>query len=128
MKRTILNLVAIAALSFSGMALAVDDVEPKAMPVDEGAGQTVMPVDEVAGQAMMPEEAAPQAVMPEEATPQAVTPAEAAPQATAPEAKPIATNTHRDIPTKRNRSRSLDLRYCLEQGSNVAIATCAGEK
>jgi hypothetical protein len=88
------------------------------MPVDEGAGQTVMPVDEVAGQAMMPEEAAPQAVMP----------AEAAPQATAPEVKPIATNTHRDIPTKRNRSRTLDLRYCLEQGSNVAIATCAGEK
>jgi hypothetical protein len=107
MKRTILNLIAVAALLVSGMALAVDDVEPKAMPVDEGTGQ---------------------AVMHEEAVPQAMMPAEAAPQATAPEVKLVAPSTHRDIPTKRNRSRTLDLRYCLEQDSNVAIATCAGEK
>jgi hypothetical protein len=108
MKRTILNLIAIAAFSFSGMVFAIDDVEPKAMPVDEGTGQAVMPVEEVAGQAAMP--------------------AEQAPQISASESVPVAKSTHRDIPTQRNRSRTLDLRYCLEQESNVAIATCAGEK
>ncbi len=97
MKNTIPRMIAIVALSLSGMALAIDDVEPKAMPVEEGVTQ-------------------------------AESPAEPVTQAAAPEAAPAAKSVHRDKPTKRNRSRTLDLRYCLEQESNVAIATCAGEQ
>jgi hypothetical protein len=97
MKSTILNIITIAALSLSGMALAVDEVEPKAMPVEESAAQAVVPAEPTA-------------------------------QSSAAESVPVAKSTHRDKPTKRNRSRTLDLRYCLEQESNVAIATCSGEQ
>lgn len=96
MKRTILNLIAIAALSLSGMSLAVEDVAPVAMPMDGGAEQ-------------------------------AATSSDSATNTSIPESEPVVKNMRRDVPTKTNRSHTLDLRYCLELESNAAIAKCAGE-
>ncbi|MDO8990586.1 MAG: hypothetical protein Q7U91_13250 [Sideroxyarcus sp.] len=51
----------------------------------------------------------------------------ASPAAPEPQTATASTDTQRDIPTKTNRSKSLDLRYCLELQTNVEIAKCAGE-
>jgi hypothetical protein len=87
MKSILLNLIAAAALLFSGMALASDEEQPMAEPIESPSSPAVQ-------EPQPPQDSA---------------------------------STSRDIPTRTNRSQSLDLRYCLELGTNAEIAKCAGE-
>jgi hypothetical protein len=98
MKSTILNLIAVTALLIGWTAQAADEMEGKATAAETSA---------------MPTAAAP------------VT----APLATTQEAQPSPKPAKRHKPPKANqvRSKSLDLRYCLEMESNAEIAKCAGE-
>jgi hypothetical protein len=104
MKRTILNLIAAAALLFGWAAQAADEMQsntpsPETQPVVE----TV-------------------------AVPEATAPV-TAPPATAQETLPPAKHSslHKHVIAKHGRSHDLDLRDCLDLTTNIEIAKCAGE-
>ena len=105
MKRTILNLIAAAALLFGWAAQAADEMEsntpsPETQPVVE----TV-------------------------AVPEATAPV-TAPPAPAQETQPPVVNhpnLHKHVIAKHGRSHDLDLRDCLDLTTNLDIAKCAGE-
>ena len=104
MKRTILNLIAAAALLFCWAAQAADEMQsntpsPETQPV----------VETVA----LPEATAP------------VTAPPALAQETLPPAKH--SSSHKHVIAKHGRSHDLDLRDCLDLTTNVEIAKCAGE-
>lgn len=95
MKTTIVNLIVVTALSFSGAALA--------------AGETGSKVQPAAAKPAAPASAVPPAPV-QSPQPAAKTTAPAKPA----EAKPP-------------RSKTLDLRHCLDLENDAAIAKCAGE-
>ena len=100
MKNTITNLIVVMALLFGGAALAAEKMERKAQPP---AAKPVAP-----------------AVPP-------ATAAEPAPatQAPLPALKP--STPGKPAEAKPARSKSLDLRHCLDLEADAAIAKCAGE-
>ena len=104
MKSTTMNLIVVAALLFGNTALAADETENMAQPTEIGTEATA-PVEAQA----MPDVS------------------ELPPSAEETRPIPLPPSTKRDKPTKFNRSKSLDLRYCLELKSNQEIAKCAGE-
>jgi uncharacterized iron-regulated membrane protein len=104
MKNTIVNLLVVAALSFSGAALAAVETESKAQPP---AAQPVAAASQV-----------PPATAAESTTP-------APAQKPQPALKRSTSSKH--ATAKTIRSKSLDLRHCLELENNAAIANCAGE-
>ncbi|MBI5890309.1 MAG: hypothetical protein HZB47_06485 [Nitrosomonadales bacterium] len=89
------NLIAVALLLFSGIALAADETESMAQPMAEPMAQPAEPASSSAAEEPQP--------------------------------PPYLSSSNRDIPTKTNRSKSLDLRYCLELKTYQEIARCAGE-
>lgn len=95
MKTTIVNLIVVTALSFSGAALA--------------AGETGGKVQPPAAQPAAPASAVPPAPV----------------QAPQPAAKPTA--PAKPAEAKPPRSKTLDLRHCLDLENDAAIAKCAGE-
>ena len=99
MKRTILNLIAAAALLFGWTAQAAD-----------ATAQQTQPAAAVSS------------------APAATPPVSAAP-ATAEQAQPPAKHSklHKRAKTKLARSHDLDLRHCLDLKTNAEIAECAGE-
>jgi hypothetical protein len=100
MKSAIPNLIAVAALSFSGATLAA------------GEPGTTMQPPAMAASAVQPAAAA--------------KPAQPSPaQQTQPAANQPASGKH--VKTNTVRPKDQDLRHCLELGSNAAIAKCAGE-
>lgn len=104
MKRTTMNLIVMAAILFGNTVLAADEAEIMAQPVEIGT--------EATGSVEQP----------------AMPAVSELPSATGElEPAPYLPRAKRDKPTKYNRSKSLDLRYCLELESNVEIAKCAGE-
>lgn len=104
MKNTIVNPIVVAALLFSGVALAAGEMENKAQPA------ATQPV--AAASAVPPATAA-----------EATSPAAA--QKPQPAMKHSTSGKHHKA--KQPRSKSLDLRHCLELETNIAIAKCAGE-
>lgn len=103
MKHGITNLIAVAALSCCGMALAAGDAGNKSRPAEAKPATAT-----VAAQPVAPTK------MPE--------PAAAKKPAAAKEPMSGAA-----IKTQAVRPKDLDLRHCLDQGSDAAIAKCAGE-
>lgn len=104
MKDTIVNLIVLAALSFSDAALAAGEPGGKAQP---GAAQPVASASAVPAAAVV----------------------ESTPPAAAKEPQPA---TKRSTSNKRAKARTvrpkdLDLRHCLELDNNPAIARCAHE-
>lgn len=95
MKTTIVNLIVVTALSFSGAALA--------------AGETGDKAQSPAAKAATPVSAVPPAPV----------------QAPQPAAKPTA--PAKPAEAKPPRSKTLDLRHCLDMENDAAIAKCAGE-
>ena len=110
MKNTIINLVVVTALSFSGAALAAGETGSKAQP--PAAAKPATP----ASVTPPPASAVP-----------TTTTAGSAPsaQASQPAAKPSTPEEH--ATTKPARPKNLDLRHCLDLEGNTAIAKCAGE-
>lgn len=104
MKTIIVNLIVVTALSFSVTALAAEQMEGKAQP---HAAQPAAPAS---------------AVPP-------VTAAKSAPPAAAQEPQPASKPSTPGKPAtaKPPRSKSLDLRHCLDMETDAAIAKCAGE-
>lgn len=100
MKTTIMNLIVVTALSFSAVALAAEMGSKTQHP----AANTVAP-------AMPP-------------APAAVSAAPSA-QASQPGLQP--STPPKPAKAKSARSKSLDLRHCLDLETNAAIAKCAGE-
>jgi hypothetical protein len=102
MKSTILNLIAVAALLFSWTAQAADEVASQPLATQSVAETTAVPTT-----------AAP--VSTPLATPE----------------KPAASMKHskkyRRAKANPLRSKSLDLRHCLDLPTNAEIAKCAGE-
>jgi hypothetical protein len=104
MKRTILNLIAAAALLFGWAAQAADEMESKTpSPETQPVVETVV---------------APEATAPVTAPPAPV-------QETEPPVKH--SNSHKHAIPKHGRSHDLDLRDCLDLKTNAEIAKCAGE-
>lgn len=103
MKSTIVDLIVVAALSFSGAVLAAGETENKAQPP---AAQPVAAASAVP------------------ATATGSTPATSAKESH-PAMKHSISGKH--AKAKQPRSKNLDLRHCLELESNAAIAKCAGE-
>jgi hypothetical protein len=103
MKNTIVKSIVVAALLISGAALAAGETGNKAQPT-----------------ATQP--AAASAVPP-------ATAAESIQPAPAKEPQPTLkrSTSSKHAKAKPSRSKSLDLRHCLELTSNAAIANCAGE-
>ena len=101
MKTTIANLIVVAALSFSGAALSAEEAKGKMQPP--------------AAQPAAPASAVPPAPTAKLAAPAPV-------QEPQPEAKPSA-----PAKAKPPRSKTLDLRHCLDLESNAEITKCAGE-
>jgi len=104
MKSTILNLIVMAAMLFGNTVFAADEEENMAQPVEIGT-ETTGSVEQPAMPAVSELPSATEKLQP----------------------APYLSSAKRDKPTKYNRSKSLDLRYCLELESNVEIAKCAGE-
>jgi hypothetical protein len=104
MKNTIINLIAVVAVSFSSAAFAAEEMGDKAQPP---AAQPV---------------AAASAVPP-------ATAAEATSSVPAPESDPAMKRSTSRKFTKASpaRPKDLDLRHCLELDNNPAIARCARE-
>lgn len=104
MNNTIVNLIVVVALSFSGAVLAAEEMGSKAQP------PATQPV------------AAVSAVPPATAT-------ETTPLAPAQEPLPAVKRSTpgKHAKAKAPRSKSLDLRHCLELETNAAIARCAYE-
>ena len=102
MKRTILNLLAVAVMSLSWSTYAAEAADPN-QPTAEASA---MPMD----------------------TPYE-TPPEATPPAPPPAAAPVSHTPLKYYKRPKNQPRptTLDLRYCLASDSNVEIAHCAGE-
>lgn len=105
MKGTIVNLIVVAALSFSAGVPAAEEAGGKAQPA-----------------ATQPAPAAASAVP-------AATSGESAPPALVEKPLPPAkkSTSGKRHKAKAPRSKSLDLRHCLELDTNAAIARCAGE-
>jgi hypothetical protein len=124
MKRTTMNLIVLAAMLFGSLALAADEAEDMAQPADETESMA-QPADETEDMPQPAEvgtdltESVEQPAMPTESNLQ--------PSTEPPRLAPYDFNGKRDKPTKHNRSKTLDLRYCLELENNVEIAKCAGE-
>ena len=106
MKRTILNLLAVAVMSLCWSAYAAEAADPN-QPTAEASA---MPMD-------TPPETSPEAIF------------EATPPAPPPVAAPVAHTPLKYYKRPKNQPRptTLDLRYCLASDSNVEIAHCAGE-
>lgn len=102
MKTTIMNLIVAMALSFSGVALAAEKMESKAQPL------------------------AAKPVTPASAVPPATT-AGSVPPAQAPQPELGPSTPDKPAKAKPARSKSLDLRHCLDLETDAAIAKCAGE-
>jgi hypothetical protein len=103
MKRTILNLIAVAMMLF---------------------GWTVQAADESSGKAPLP---APQPAAETIATP-AAAPVTTAPATTQTTPTPVKrAKLHKRAKAKQGRSHDLDLRYCLDLPTYIEIAQCAGE-
>lgn len=103
MKHGITNLIAVAALSCCGMALAAGDAGNKSRPAEARPATGTV--------------AAPPA-------------APAKPAELASAKKPAAAKepvSGAALKEKPLRPKDLDLRHCLDQGSDAAIAKCAGE-
>ena len=100
MKTTIMNLIVVAALSFSGAALSAEEAKGRIQPP---AAQPAAPASAVPAPTAKP--AAPAPV-----------------QEPQPEAKPSA-----PAKAKPPRSKTLDLRHCLDLETDAAVAKCAGE-
>lgn len=97
MKTTIMNLIVVSALSFSGTALSAEEAKGKIPPpATQPAASTAPPATGSAPPAPVQE-----------------------PQ---PEAKPAA-----PAKAKPPRPKNLDLRHCLDMETDAAIAKCAGE-
>lgn len=95
MKTTIMKVIVVTALSFSGTALAAEETRGK---IQTPATQPAAPASAVP----------PAPVLEPQPAPKPSAPGKAA------KAKPP-------------RSKSLDLRHCLDLETNAAIAKCAGE-
>ena len=103
MKNTIVNLIVVAALLISGAALAAVEMASKAQP----------PAAQPAAASAVPPATAAESIKP----------------APAKEPQPLLqhSTSSKHAKAKPIRSKSLDLRHCLELTSNAAIAKCAGE-
>lgn len=106
MYNTIKKLIVVAALLFGGVAFAADETGNTTQPAEGAIEATPMPVQEAVEPAPIQEEVVPE--IQEQKAPE------------------VSYSKH-DIPTRMNRSKTLDLRYCLELPTNVEIAKCAGE-
>jgi hypothetical protein len=104
MKDTIVHLIVTAALSFSGAALAAGEMASQAQPAPAQPTQPVAAASAVPATVTESTSAAPA-------------------KKTQPAAKRTTSGKHAKAPHPKN----LDLRYCLELETNVAIAKCAGE-
>ncbi len=113
MNNTIVNLIVVAALSFSGAALAAAETESKAQP--PAAQPAVQPVTAkpVAAASVVPPATALESTPP-------------APAKEPPHAKRSVSGKSAKV-KKTMRAKNLDLRHCLDLESNAAIAKCAGE-
>ncbi len=107
MKKTIVNLTVVAALSFTHCAFGAGEVESKTPPAS-------------------PPAAAASAVAAPIAAPE-TTPAAPAQKAEKAEAVAKPSTSVRRTKARTERPKNLDLRHCLELESNAAIAKCAGE-
>lgn len=114
MKRTTMSLIVVAAMLFGSPALAADETESMAQPADQT--EDMAQPTEIETE---PTQLVEQPTMPTES--------ELPPSTEKPRLAPYNSSGKRDKPTKYNRSKTLDLRYCLELESNVEIAKCAGE-
>ena len=113
MKNTIMNVIVVTALSFSGAALAAEQTggkiqTPAVKPVVPASA--VPPVAKPAVTAVAPAAAAKPATPALQPEPALKPSTPAAPA----KAKPV-------------RSKKRDLRHCLDLKTNAAIARCAGE-
>jgi hypothetical protein len=114
MKSAILSLNLVAALLYGGVSLAAENMETQTQP--PAAPSAAAPAPDITAPAPAP----------------APAPVAAAPQVqTAPIQKPESVTAHKTYDRKTilklRQSKTLDLRYCLDRGSNAAIAMCAGE-
>lgn len=100
MKKIIVNLAVVTALSLSGAALAAEETKSKVQPP---AATSAVPAPPTA--------------------------AESVPPSPAQEPQPASKRSTSSKPAKAKagRSKSRDLTHCLELESNAAIAKCAGE-
>ncbi len=101
MKTTILSLLVVMALSFSGTVFAAAQAGGKAQPAEAKP---------------LPASAVPPAAAAKPATP-----------AQAPEHALKPSTPAKSATTKPGRAKNLDLRHCLDLETNAAIAKCAGE-
>lgn len=101
MNNMVKNLIVVTAFSFSIAANAAEEV----------AGKEAAAPQPVAASAVQPAPAAAPALAPVQK----------------PEASPVRSTAGKPAKARGVRSKSLDLRHCLDLDSNAAIAKCAGE-